>query len=948
MLQKHAKMLIICLSLSLIFSFISSSIQFSRAQEAWVEHVTTVVVKPGGRATFNISLRGNDTYILSAENLPEGWTVKFYYEKMEISSISVRENKTVTITMVVSTSPDTSPGEYTIYFVAESPTTLTYIFLSITIEVRSPERQVEVSAQYSYLTKKVGETLTYHLAITNVGEKDETLLLKASPPEGWGYRFLLQGETVSGLYLKAGFQQQLSVEFTPPERVEAGAVSFSITISSDDGEISDEITLYAEILPLTRDVKITSSYQEISVEQGQSFSIPVTISNKGEKDEELILSADLPEGWNGAFKVPETAVKVNSIYLTAGTQKQLLFEAVPTRIPGLGEYTFTLKIGSADGPIGSSYSLRVIIIRVTQPILSCQFPSMTTRPGGSANFQIKLTNPTSLSQAFKILAKELPSGWSVKVRTADKEPASVVNVVGGSSTTLLVEVSVPSDTTSGVYNVILVAESPEISESITLQVDVQAARDVEIAPLYQEVCVEQGQPLSIPVTISNEGECYEELTLNVDLPKGWIGTFRISSDAAVEVGSIYLAAGTSKTLIFEAKPTRIPSPGTYTFMLKVRSADGVISSSYDLKVKVERVSQPILLCRFPLKLTQPGGVSKFQVDLINPTSLDQAFKISVRGLPSGWDAKVKTAEGELVSIVNVRGGSSITLVTEVSVPSDANTGVYDITFTAESPELSESIELYVEVQSPLIKISLNAIPPYLDVYSGSKAKFKMQVSNTGGKDELLNITSLGLPEEFKVKFEDSGGNEITAVYVEAGATKEFFVVVSVPEDIELGARKFTISVFNAEVEEKADLTLNVLGLYRIVIMNTNFYTTLSVGGEGTFTLNVKNTGSMEVTNVRVKSVSVPEGFTIDISPESILSLKVNEEGSFTIIISSDPNINAGNYYIDFNVLSDQTEKLSFTLRVEVFQTTNWLLYAGIGIVIALVFLVLIYRKFGRR
>ncbi|MEM1550895.1 MAG: NEW3 domain-containing protein, partial [Candidatus Bathyarchaeia archaeon] len=285
---------------------------------------------------------------------------------------------------------------------------------------------------------------------------------------------------------------------------------------------------------------------------------------------------------------------------------------------------------------------------------------------------------------------------------------------------------------------------------------------------------------------------------------------------------------------------------------------------------------------------------------------------------------------------------------EISASTNVQDGVYDIILLAESSEISENITLYIEVQSPSVEVKLKAIPPYLDVYSGSKAKFKIQVSNTGGKDNLLNVTSLGLPEEFKVKFEDSGGGEITAIYVEAGATKEFFVAVSVPENIKLGARKFTISIFNAEVEEKVDLTLNVLGLYRIAITNTNFYTTLNVGGEGTFTLSVKNTGSMEVTNVRVESVSVPEGFTIKMSPESIPSLKTNEERSFVITISSDPNVNAGNYYMNFNVLSDQTEKLSFSLRVEVFQTTNWLLYAGIGIIIALVFLVLIYRKFGRR
>ncbi|MEM2464365.1 MAG: NEW3 domain-containing protein [Candidatus Bathyarchaeia archaeon] len=807
--------------------------------EVWVEPDVVVVVKPGDIATFNISLFSNvsDTYYLSVESLPEDWVAKFYYQNMEISSIKVGENKTVSIKMIVSISSDTPLGEYTIYFVIESSATYYYEEIPLTVKVRSPERRVTISAVNPYLVGEVGETLTYYLTITNNGEKDENLLLRASPPGGWNCRFLFQGKSVEGLYVRAGSSQQITVEFTPDESVKEGSFSFIVTVFSGDYAVSSSATLYATTLPRSRDIRISTVTPYLSAKSGEIMRYRLTITNAGDVNETLLLKVVVPDGWRARLLTSQ-GESILKLYLGAGRSQEIIAEFTPLNEQWTGEFSFIILVFSDDGAI---------------------------------------------------------------------------------------------------------------SESITLHVNLlPRERSIKIMPLYSEISVEQGQLFSVPVTITNEGECDEQLILNADLPEGWNGFFKTSSDSSVKVNNVYLASGGSKTIIFEAAPTWLPSLGEHIFTIKVSSVDGLVRSVYDLKVNVEKSSRSVLSCQLPSKIIQPGSLASFQVRLANPTSFDQTFKILIKNLPSGWKNYIKTAEGEMVSLVNVAGGSSVTLRVEISASTNVQDGVYDIILLAESSEISENITLYIEVQSPSVEVKLKAIPPYLDVYSGSKAKFKIQVSNTGGKDNLLNVTSLGLPEEFKVKFEDSGGGEITAIYVEAGATKEFFVAVSVPENIKLGARKFTISIFNAEVEEKVDLTLNVLGLYRIAITNTNFYTTLNVGGEGTFTLSVKNTGSMEVTSVRVESVSVPEGFTIKMSPESIPSLKTNEERSFVITISSDPNVNAGNYYMNFNVLSDQTEKLSFSLRVEVFQTTNWLLYAGIGIIIALVFLVLIYRKFGRR
>ncbi|MEM2926929.1 MAG: NEW3 domain-containing protein, partial [Candidatus Bathyarchaeia archaeon] len=221
-------------------------------------------------------------------------------------------------------------------------------------------------------------------------------------------------------------------------------------------------------------------------------------------------------------------------------------------------------------------------------------------------------------------------------------------------------------------------------------------------------------------------------------------------------------------------------------------------------------------------------------------------------------------------------------------------------------------------------------------------------SNLGGYNELLDLAIKGLPQDLRAWFEDTSKQEITKVYVEAGQSKEFYAVVSTPKGTSLGARDFFASVNNANLNKTLALTLNILGLYEIRATNANFYTSLSVGGEGTFTLSIRNTGSQKVTNVKAICGTTPDGFSVTVDPASLAVLNVDQEATFTITIKTESDVNAGNYYIDFSLSSDQTEPKTFTLRIEVLQETSWILYGGVIMVVALVGLFFVYRRYGRR
>jgi len=588
---------------------------------------------------------------------------------------------------------------------------------------------------------------------------------------------------------------------------------------------------------------------------------------------------------------------------------------------------------------------------------------IVVKAGDTVGIDISLTvNPGTgvkmdgwSGDTYTLTVTGLPGGSTAKFYYGNVEIKSI-NVKEGETVTIKLNIVTSSTTVPGDYNVTFIAYSSLTGDTLSLPLTVRilppesVERKISITPAYPRIQLEQGKSISCPITISNEGAYGEQLTLNAIIPQGWQGTFKTTSGVS-GLNTIYLQAKTSTSIIFELTPTQYPELGEYSFTLSVSSVDGVVRASCDVKISVVPRTQPIFSCQFPMKVIQPGETVKFQVGLTNPTSVKQTFNVSVSDLPVNWQAKVKTSGGECIQVINVNPSETVTLIVEISTPTSVESGTYPIVLTAKSAWLFENSTLWVTVQSPPVtpaKIELKAFPPYLDTYGGSEAKFKIKVSNTGGTDALLNLTAEGLPSDYKVVFKDSTGQQITAIYVEAGQSKEFYVSVSTSQG-RMEARSFTVYVFNAELREKVNLTLNIIGFYEIKLTNQNFYTSTNVGGEATYTLYVKNTGNMEVSNVKVAvRGSAPEGFTITIQPDSIRSLSINSEASFTIAIQTASNVNAGNYYIDFQVTSDQTGPLLFTLRVEVFQTTNWILYASIILVILVVALFLVYRIFGRR
>ena len=389
------------------------------------------------------------------------------------------------------------------------------------------------------------------------------------------------------------------------------------------------------------------------------------------------------------------------------------------------------------------------------------------------------------------------------------------------------------------------------------------------------------------------------------------------------------------------------STGNYNVLLIAR---GKTESTLNFTITVQPSSKPIILCQFPGKSAAPGETVQFQARLKNPFDLKLRFRVAVDSLPDNWEADIKDIAGESITEIILDSNEFVDLKIEVHVPREVDEGEYPVVFSASSPVAMENLTLIVIVRkvTPEIEVDFQATPPYLDAYAGSKAKFRLRLKNEGEYNQLFNLNVTGLPHDWKTWFEDADGKELTKLYVESGKQEEFNLVVAIPKGTPIGTLNFTVSASSSNTVKTVRLTLNVIGLYKIEVINENFYLSLPVGGESSYKLTVKNTGTESITNLDVTATKVPSGFTVDIEPAYISSLKPDDEATFTITVTTQPDINAGNYYLDFEVQSDQTESIKFSLQIGVEQQMSWIYIGGILVLVGIVALFLVYRKFGRR
>jgi uncharacterized membrane protein len=276
-------------------------------------------------------------------------------------------------------------------------------------------------------------------------------------------------------------------------------------------------------------------------------------------------------------------------------------------------------------------------------------------------------------------------------------------------------------------------------------------------------------------------------------------------------------------------------------------------------------------------------------------------------------------------------------------------GTQTLTVAAAGSATTLQLPIAVTLAKDLpAKLTVTPQLPELRGTVKSSFEYQLSIKNDSGK-KLTVALSAQAPQNFDATFtEQYGSQELSAVPVDAGQTKDVKLKVTPPNTAAAGPYKVSVRVAAEDASATADLGLNITGQPRIDISGREglVSTRANAGKETTVPVVITNTGTAPAEDIQL-SGSAPSGWKVTFDPKTIDRIAPNDNKEVQALITPTEKAIAGDYVTTIRA-SARGESASSTFRVTVTTSTMWGI-AGVGIIgVALLVMVGAVARFGRR
>jgi uncharacterized membrane protein len=355
-----------------------------------------------------------------------------------------------------------------------------------------------------------------------------------------------------------------------------------------------------------------------------------------------------------------------------------------------------------------------------------------------------------------------------------------------------------------------------------------------------------------------------------------------------------------------------------------------------------------LMSDYPAVTLRPGATSTVSLRLQNYGVAPERLALSIGGVPAGWTATLMGG-GQPVEAAMPATNSSVSFELRLDVPKNAPNGTQTLTVSAAGSSTKLELPVAVTLAKDLpAKLTLTPQLPELRGTSKSSFEYQLGIKNDSGKKLTVSL-SAQTPKNFDATFtEQYGSQELNAVPVDAGQSKDVKLKVTPPNTAAAGNYTVTARISAEDASATADLGLNITGQPRLDISGREglVSTRASAGKETSVPVVVTNTGTAPADDVQL-SGSAPSGWKIVFDPKSIEHIPPNENKEVQALITPTEKAIAGDYVTTVRAAA-RGESASSTFRVTVTTSTMWGI-AGVGIIgVALLVMVGAVARFGRR
>lgn len=348
---------------------------------------------------------------------------------------------------------------------------------------------------------------------------------------------------------------------------------------------------------------------------------------------------------------------------------------------------------------------------------------------------------------------------------------------------------------------------------------------------------------------------------------------------------------------------------------------------------------------YPSITVDPGGEARYPIQVTAPSP--QRVDLSVVGVPEGFKATFKGG-GAIVGSVTTTVTDPPDLTLSVKVPPDAGSQTYKLTVKASAASGSTQLPLdLVVADTSGGEVTMTTDFPSLRGPSSSTFQFNLRLTNDTAQEVTFGLDTTG-PEGWDVQARPSSQAQAATAVVGAGDNENIQVTVKPASDAAAGAYPITVTATGGPVPVTTPLEVDLTGSYRLTLTTSDgrLNTQVSTGGSTPFTVVVLNNGTADLENVKL-SGSAPPGWKVTWDSDTIASIAVGGQAQGIATITPAGDATAGDYIITMSARADQAND-SIDVRTTVETSSIWG-FAALGlIVIVLVGLFLVFRRFGRR
>lgn len=355
-----------------------------------------------------------------------------------------------------------------------------------------------------------------------------------------------------------------------------------------------------------------------------------------------------------------------------------------------------------------------------------------------------------------------------------------------------------------------------------------------------------------------------------------------------------------------------------------------------------------LLSDYPAVTVRPGASSTINLKLQNYNMPPERLDLSVAGVPTGWSYAL-WGGGQPVAAALPATNGSVSLELRIEVPKDAPTGTTNLTVTAKGGTITATLPLAVTLATDLpAKLTVTPQLPELRGNSKSNFEFQLGIKNESGKKITVSLSATA-PQFFDATFtEQYGSQELNALPLDAGQSKDVKLKVKPPNTVAAGKYKIVAKVQAEDTVVTTELVMDITGQPKIDIAGREGVLSAKAvaGKETTIPVLLTNTGTAAAEQIEL-SGSAPPGWKINFEPKAVDRIAPNENKEVQALVTPTDKAVAGDYVATVRAAA-RGESASQTFRVAVTTSTLWGI-VGIGIIgAALLIMMGAVVWFGRR